>query len=775
MRWGFGRGGPARRRAGGGEAGDPPSAGRGAQAPDPAAAHSVDQTVADRAVGDRAVADPNVADRAVVDRAAVDQTAADRPDPGRPGLEWRRLPPLGPTIAARPVLVGGPLMKLPDVTGTRPLIHRPASAPTGDVPGAAAGRVGGVVVPRDAESAGRAPESGKQQAAAIPSAEPERTPLVVRRRPAARTRPASSERRGLVSVSDEFVGEPQPEEKPYASSAWLRMVQAYRPQQQADSGDEAGGLPTPAAMTPDALGFSRSEDGSTLSWSSAAAPPPRKGSSAAASSSSPDASAERPRRASLAESRRLGLGRTQPSDRGDQPSEDGPTAELLLRPVPPRNAPMPGLPGQSSTSKPADSAQPAAAPARPDVDQSPERLVAPRRLGLGAPIATPADRPTARRPDPGATVQPPLFHTAAPRRDEPEQPESAAPAPLPTLSQAPVPALTQDDQDSPMPARPAVGAPVYRASFRTRPPARAAVPGAARPETGELIHRAAPAPQETPAEPAAPPSPPAPTLDESRPEPPRFAPQDLAEALRRMHGVDVSDVPVNRGPGTGAEARSLGARAFTRDGEVFLPPDEGPVERPRTRALLAHELTHAAQQRALGPSLPPEDSAAGRALEAQALAAERGAFGHGSGHDSALTHPPLPAAAFGAAPAYRTAAQPAAAGRVQRDVEDPFDAPAGWNPFARHEPPDRTGTGFDPPPQATETQYRSPPAAAETDPELAAARDRLLELADLRLLDLDDQIALHELADGLYPRLRLRLQHELLIDRERAGRLSDYL
>src|SRR5439155_24380069 len=41
-------------------------------------------------------------------------------------------------------------------------------------------------------------------------------------------------------------------------------------------------------------------------------------------------------------------------------------------------------------------------------------------------------------------------------------------------------------------------------------------------------------------------------------------PTDLAGALRSSHGVDVADVPVHRGPGVSAEARSRGARAFSR-------------------------------------------------------------------------------------------------------------------------------------------------------------------------------------------------------------------
>jgi hypothetical protein len=752
MRWGFGRGGSARRRADG-EAGDPPSGPR----------HS-----------------------------STEQQSSDQHSQERRGLEWRRLPPLGPTVAARPVLVSGSLMKLPDVTGTRPLIHRPTAVPVHD---AASGRVSGVVVPRstDADSAGTPTEPTQQQAAKTPV----REPVVARRRWVAHARPASAERRVLVSVSDEFVGEPQPEETPYASSAWLRMVQAYRPQQQIDAGDAAASMPalpsptglspdvvSPGALSPDQLGFSRSEDGATLSWSSSAMPPPLRKKPAADPSSSPsDSGAEPPRRASLAESRRLGLGQPLPhgrprADRNEQSPERSSAADRDARPDPPRSTPMPNRPDHSVAAAPASPFRPAApeaddltpAPRHADVNQGPELPAAPRGFGLGAPIAKPAVRrpgPAAEQRDRGtATPQAPLFHAAAAREARPEQPESPAPA----THAAP------SNQNPQTPARPAVSAPVYRASFR-RPAPSATAAEFGRPEASELIHRSAPAPKDSDEEPqrpqAAEPAPPEPSRAEPEPpapplpvfEPPRFAPHELADALRRLHGVDVSDVPINRGPETTAEARALDARAFTRDGEVFLPPGEGPFERPGTRALLAHELTHAAQQRAFGPSLPSEDSPAGRALEAEAHAAEHSAREHSH---VPLTHFPLSSSAFGV-----PGPQLSNAGRTQRAPEDLFEAPLSWNPFAHNEQ-QQAGTESAPAPRTVQEAWSSPQEAApEPDPELAAARGRLLELADQRLLDLDDQMALGELAEGLYPRIRLRLQHELLVARERTGTLSD--
>jgi hypothetical protein len=227
-----------------------------------------------------------------------------------------------------------------------------------------------------------------------------------------------------------------------------------------------------------------------------------------------------------------------------------------------------------------------------------------------------------------------------------------------------------------------------------------------------------------------------------------------------MQGVDVSDVRVNRGAAAAREAHALGARAFTRGSEVVLPPAAGPLERPQARALLAHELTHAAQQRALGPALPMEGSAAGAALEVRAIEAERRVLG-------------LDPAAGSSAPAPRRAAAPA----IQRQTEElAGEAPPGnaFDPFAllpaQAPSPDPGAVPAGPPAQVT----TPPEAAVAAADELGNARARLLTLAEQRLLDLDDPVAIGHLADGLYRRLRARLQSELLVSRERAGLLSDF-
>ncbi len=98
-------------------------------------------------------------------------------------------------------------------------------------------------------------------------------------------------------------------------------------------------------------------------------------------------------------------------------------------------------------------------------------------------------------------------------------------------------------------------------------------------------------------------------------------PDEVRTELRAATGVDVP--VVHRGADVTREARELGAVAYTKGGEVYVPREVGPLNRPPGRAVVAHEVAHASQQRRTGSILPPEDSAAGAALETQAQSAER--------------------------------------------------------------------------------------------------------------------------------------------------------
>ncbi|WP_436500689.1 eCIS core domain-containing protein [Actinokineospora sp. HUAS TT18] len=116
-------------------------------------------------------------------------------------------------------------------------------------------------------------------------------------------------------------------------------------------------------------------------------------------------------------------------------------------------------------------------------------------------------------------------------------------------------------------------------------------------------------------------------------------PPDLAVAVRQERGADVSTVPVFRGPAVDAEAQSRGARAFAKEGAVYLPDSAGPITSGKTKALLAHELVHVVQQRTIGANLPGLSTPEGRRLEAEAVAAENRYAGL---PDTPLIHPPHP-------------------------------------------------------------------------------------------------------------------------------------
>jgi uncharacterized protein DUF4157 len=99
-------------------------------------------------------------------------------------------------------------------------------------------------------------------------------------------------------------------------------------------------------------------------------------------------------------------------------------------------------------------------------------------------------------------------------------------------------------------------------------------------------------------------------------------PHTLIAPLRRALDMDLADVPVRRGEAVSATAERLGARAFTADGAVYLPDDADAVDSTDNAALLAHELTHAAQQQRFGVTLPGLETVTGQHLETEAVAVE---------------------------------------------------------------------------------------------------------------------------------------------------------
>jgi hypothetical protein len=270
----------------------------------------------------------------------------------------------------------------------------------------------------------------------------------------------------------------------------------------------------------------------------------------------------------------------------------------------------------------------------------------------------------------------------------------------------------------------------------------------------------------------------------------------------------------------------------TRGGEVFIPASEGRLDSGPGSGLLAHELTHVIQQRRLGRSVPLEHSHAGRRLEADAAMTERhvrGDLGAPAPQPTAVEQPaqaptaPQPAGderedaatareiqdelvasghAFrmpdgslvfpgggGHLPEQRV--MPVQSGvAIQRapDEPSPADSPgaapsaapdaapapgsSSWSvPLRAPRPGPSAPFVAQPAPAAAQQPLERAPssaaaAPAPTTPANAAEAASVAEEA--APIDIDD------LARRVYGQVRTQLRSELLIDRERAGLLTDF-
>jgi len=309
-------------------------------------------------------------------------------------------------------------------------------------------------------------------------------------------------------------------------------------------------------------------------------------------------------------------------------------------------------------------------------------------------------------------------------------------------------------------------------------------------------------------------------VEPAKPEPTQWTerpPDDLMAMVGAAQGVDVSGTWVHRGTEVTARAEAKAARAFTTAGTVFLPDTAGPLNTVEARATLAHELTHVAQQRTLGTALPAEWTPAGQALESEAVLAERWVLAGQSGPP--LVHAPI---------ARTLAAIASTSDGVQRQpltdlswtapdemlaqfasqteappttLEPPDSGPIMINPTPASQPiPTQLMAPQLMPtqpmaPQLLPTQLMQmqllqsellqaePPDVPEPSPsqqawvvdqELVERRDRLLALCAQRPANLDNVLDMEELAVKLYHRLRGLLRGELIVDRERAGLLTDF-
>lgn len=233
-------------------------------------------------------------------------------------------------------------------------------------------------------------------------------------------------------------------------------------------------------------------------------------------------------------------------------------------------------------------------------------------------------------------------------------------------------------------------------------------------------------------------------------------------------GTDLSDVSVHRGPEVADAARDLQARAFTVGAEVHLPDDHGPLSAGTGRSLLAHELTHVAQQRILGPALPPESSAVGQRLEAEAVAAERtvatGTTVRPPGGPASVQGSPLPLAQRAPEPA-GPSSDPAAVA-IGAGLATP--GPDGAVHFAPPGAPSSAGRVA-----GSSTPARAVQRAVSVGEVSTSVADGATSEGAADDTDVDDAQELDELARRLWPRLSERLRGDLLTQREHGGALVE--
>jgi hypothetical protein len=105
----------------------------------------------------------------------------------------------------------------------------------------------------------------------------------------------------------------------------------------------------------------------------------------------------------------------------------------------------------------------------------------------------------------------------------------------------------------------------------------------------------------------------------------RGAPLDpaVAQPAQTALGDSFGDVRVHTDALAGALARSVEARAFTTGSDIFFASGEFRPHSPSGRELIAHELTHVAQQRGAPTAGEMVVSDPGDALEREAERASR--------------------------------------------------------------------------------------------------------------------------------------------------------
>jgi hypothetical protein len=262
----------------------------------------------------------------------------------------------------------------------------------------------------------------------------------------------------------------------------------------------------------------------------------------------------------------------------------------------------------------------------------------------------------------------------------------------------------------------------------------------------------------------------------------------VRRTVSRRQGVDLTNVPVDRSPRGAAEADRLGARAFTSDRGVVIPPRAGSLSSGEGAALLAHELTHVAQRARHGPNLPPETLPAGQALEAEARFAEMTLAP--AVERAALREPPLSDGRSATPPARQDGAEatdlPLAtppspdhgdlAESILKQLSD-LTTPAGGVAAI---PLTTSWTSGLSPSAADPNVQRAPvetpattPAPTATEPPPAWHPATAAHPTEHPFGQRPNEEELHNLSSWLYPMISHRIKGELREGRERAGMVTD--
>ena len=258
-------------------------------------------------------------------------------------------------------------------------------------------------------------------------------------------------------------------------------------------------------------------------------------------------------------------------------------------------------------------------------------------------------------------------------------------------------------------------------------------------------------------------------------------------------------VRVRRGGQADAGARRAGARAFTRGGVVNLPTAVTARGSIAADALLAHELTHVAQQRVLGSRLPGEHTEAGRRLEAEASTAEREVRG-GAPLQFVAGSPVADRIARGGPPPARAGVPAALQGLPRAPLapgpggpELPLAVPVPTGGLAGGSPAAFAGRGAGPYPAAAGSPLGYPAVAVPAPQPAGPPAPVTMSAGVQRASDddgsadadgsggpaggvsalLPDGGAVQELVDQIYPAITARLRNELRRHRDRLGRIND--